>query len=90
MSAERHGPRRQLTTELADELDELYAEHVGAQLTACRYAAELTQAELARRLGVSRPRVAQLEQQADANVSTMRDYVAACGGRLVLAVEPPP
>lgn len=44
----------------------------------------LAQAELAARLNISQPAVSSVEHGADLRLSTLRDYVAALGGRLEL------
>lgn len=43
-----------------------------------------TQAEVAVTLGVSQANVSQLERRTDLYLSTLRDYVEALGGRLML------
>lgn len=45
---------------------------------------QITQKQLARLLDVSQERVSQIERQADARISTVREYVAALGGDLEL------
>jgi DNA-binding XRE family transcriptional regulator len=45
----------------------------------------LSQAELARRLGVRQPRVSKFEKRPDAMLQAMRRYVEALGGRLEVA-----
>lgn len=54
-----------------------------------RERAQRTQSEMARELGTAQPGVSRLERQDDAKVSTLRDYVAATGGRLHLLAEYP-
>ncbi|MBL8404597.1 MAG: XRE family transcriptional regulator [Dechloromonas sp.] len=49
----------------------------------------LSQAALAVRLGVSQPQVAQLENQADMHLVTLRRHVTALGGELELLVRFP-
>jgi transcriptional regulator with XRE-family HTH domain len=49
-------------------------------LRAVRKRAGVSQKELARRLGVSQPRVAAIEKAEDVNVSTLARYAAALGG----------
>lgn len=51
-------------------------------LASVRRGRELTQTELAARLGVAQPDVSKLERRSDARLSTLRAYVAATGGRL--------
>lgn len=47
----------------------------------------LTQIELADRLKVSQPHVAQIENQTDMHLMTLRRYVEALGGELELVVS---
>lgn len=54
-----------------------------------REARELTQSELAGRLGVNQPAVAKLERRADTTVSSLRSYVEALGGKLIIVAELP-
>lgn len=49
----------------------------------------LSQVALAGRLGVSQPQVAQLENQADMHLGTLRRHIAALGGDLELVVRLP-
>jgi transcriptional regulator with XRE-family HTH domain len=60
-----------------------------ALLKETRRQAGLTQAQLARRLGVSQAAVAKLERpQANPTTATLDDVLRATGKRLVLTVEP--
>ena len=45
----------------------------------------LSQADVARRLGVKQPRVSKVERRPDAMLDAMRRYVEALGGRLEVA-----
>ena len=47
----------------------------------------LTQAELARRVGISQSDLSKLERRRDVRLSTLRAYLAALGGRLRLVFE---
>lgn len=49
----------------------------------------LTQQRLARALGIGQDSVSRLEQRRDLRVSTLRAYIEALGGRLVLLAEFP-
>ena len=49
----------------------------------------VSQVELAERLGVTQPAVSKLEHAEDMRLTTLREYVARLGGRLVLEVEFP-
>ncbi|GAK46642.1 transcriptional regulator [Tepidicaulis marinus] len=54
-----------------------------------REAAELTQVDLAKLVGLSQSAVSQLEKKGDARVSTLSKYVQAIGGQLELVVKMP-
>ncbi len=54
-----------------------------------RKQAGLTQAALAKRMGISQPSVASLEGRKDLRVSTLHRLVAACGGRLQVTAKLP-
>lgn len=54
-----------------------------------RQRCKVTQAVLARRLGISQPSVSKIEGQADMLVSTVREYIEKAGGRLDLVVTVP-
>ncbi|HEV2577922.1 MAG TPA: XRE family transcriptional regulator [Acidobacteriaceae bacterium] len=50
-----------------------------------RKAQNLTQVEIAERLGISQPSVAALEQRSDMMLSTLAKYIEALGGRLEIS-----
>ena len=54
-----------------------------------RKEAGLTQAALAKKMGVSQPTVASLESRKDMRVSTLHRLVRACGGTLRVSVKLP-
>ncbi len=89
----RH-PFRELTKDFTPERrkrvdaikDELLAE---MPLHELRRARALTQQNLAETLHVSQPAVAKLEQRADIYVSSLRSYIEAVGGRLLIVAEFP-
>ena len=56
-------------------------------LAAVRHAFDLTQTELAARLGVSQANVAKIEKRSDLLVSTLRSYLAALGGEVRIVVS---
>lgn len=56
-------------------------------LAAVRNAFDLTQTELAERLGVSQANVAKIEKRSDLLVSTLRSYLAALGGEVRIVVS---
>jgi transcriptional regulator with XRE-family HTH domain len=58
-------------------------------LTDLRSAHQLTQAHLAKRLGVAQDSVSRMERRADMLLSTMSSYVEAMGGKLRLVAEFP-
>jgi DNA-binding transcriptional regulator YiaG len=67
------------------EADRTYA----MGLAAIRRAADLTQTELARHLGVSQAAVAKTEQRHDLLLSTLRAYLEAIGGQVRIVVTFP-
>lgn len=64
------------------EADRTYA----MGLAALRQAAELTQAELARRIGVTQAAISRIEQPHDLLLSTLNSYLGAIGGRASVIV----
>lgn len=74
--------RLRRVTESVDRSYELYQ----LNLRQLRQARNLTQAGLAKILGISQPEVSRIEHQADVYLSTLRSYVAAMGGDLELLV----
>lgn len=65
------------------EADRTYA----MGLAALRQAAELTQAELARRMGVTQAAVSRVEQPHDLLLSTLNSYLQAIGGTARMIVS---
>src|ERR1019366_5623141 len=59
---------------------------LAAGLTALREQAGLSQRELAKRIGVSQPRVAAIEQSRNVTIDVLDRYVHALGGSLELTV----
>src|SRR5215469_15944118 len=59
----------------ADEMDRVYA----MNLAMIRKAAQMTQVEVARRLGVGQGAVSRLENRGDMLLSTLYDYLTATG-----------
>jgi transcriptional regulator with XRE-family HTH domain len=55
-------------------------------LIALREQAGLSQRELAKRIGISQPRVAAIEQSRNVTIDVLNQYVNAVGGRLEVAV----
>jgi DNA-binding XRE family transcriptional regulator len=58
-----------------------------ATLRAARKKAKLTQVGVAKRLGVGQDSVSRLETRKDMLISTLRNYVAAMGGKVRVVVE---
>ena len=71
----------QVRADMADA-DRTYA----MGLAAHRQAAELTQVELARRLGVTQAAISRIEQPHDLLLSTLNSYLGAIGGRASVVV----
>lgn len=67
--------------EIADEL------RLDAGLTALSEQAGLSQRDLARRLGVTQPRVAAIEKSRNVTTDVLERYVRALGGRLEVTVR---
>jgi transcriptional regulator with XRE-family HTH domain len=66
--------------EIEDEL------RLAAGLTALREQAGLSQRELARRIGVSQPRIAAIERSRNVTIDLLEQYVGALGARLEVSV----
>jgi DNA-binding XRE family transcriptional regulator len=75
--------------EVAKHKDRMLRELRGHRLAELRHRQDVTQAQLAETLGVSQPRISQIESGDvdDSELATLRSYVEALGGRLeVVAV----
>jgi DNA-binding XRE family transcriptional regulator len=66
--------------------EELLAEVVGHRLAELRRARDLTQAQIAERMGVTKGRVSQIEQGQISGQEVLARYAAALGGRLHQAI----
>lgn len=66
--------------EIEDEL------RLAVALTALREKEGLSQRELAKRMGISQPRVAQIERSSNVTLEVLEHYVAAMGGSLEVSV----
>lgn len=66
--------------EIEDEL------RLAAGLTALREQAGYSQRDLARRMGISQPRVAAIEQSRNVTIDVLEQYVDAVGGKLEVSV----
>ncbi len=67
--------------------EELETEYLTLQEV--RKAAGLTQAEISRNLQIPQSNVSRLERESDMLLSTLRNYIDAMGGNLVISVELP-
>lgn len=67
-------------SEIEDEL------RLAAGLTALREQAGLSQRDMAKRIGVSQPRVAAIERSRNVTVDVLEQYVQAAGGQLQITV----
>jgi DNA-binding XRE family transcriptional regulator len=54
-----------------------------------RHARSLTQAKLAKRLGVAQKQISEIEKRTDMHISTLRRSIEAMGGKLSLVAEFP-
>jgi transcriptional regulator with XRE-family HTH domain len=70
---------------IAARTTELIAEENA--LRQLREAHQKTQTKIAKKLGIGQDSVSRLEKRSDMLISTLRDYVAALGGRMRLVVE---
>ena len=66
---------------LEDEL------RLAAGLTALREGAGLSQRELAKRIGISQPRIAAIERSRNVTLDVLEQYVTAVGGQLEITVR---
>ncbi|WP_410615669.1 helix-turn-helix domain-containing protein [Amycolatopsis sp. lyj-109] len=71
----------------AREVTEAYV--LGFRLAQLREDAAISQTELARRMGVSQPRISQLEQgdPGQMELDTLRRYITALGGRMRVVAD---
>ena len=60
---------------------------IGQLLRMMREKQNLSQAEIAQRMGLKQPAIARLERQRDVKLSTLQEWAVATGGELVLAVR---
>ena len=74
-------------TKIKDRAAVLIAEELGLQ--ELRQSKNVTQEEVAKRVGGKQVYVSRLEKRSDMKVSTLREYVKAIGGRLDLVVTFP-
>jgi transcriptional regulator with XRE-family HTH domain len=71
----------------AERVDDIEDElRLAAGLTALREQAGLSQRDLAKRIGVSQPRVAAIEQSRNVTIDVLEQYVDALGGTLEVTV----
>ena len=80
-------------SDIADEVAQIRGDMAEADrtyamsLAALRQAAELTQVELARRLGVTQAAISRMEQPHDLLLSTLNAYLEAIGGTARMIVR---
>ena len=77
--------RARIKSKSRQMVNEMLAE--AESLSMVRKAHDKTQDELAQTLGIKTNAITQLEKRADMLLSTLRKYIGACGGELVLAVR---
>ncbi|GAA0634503.1 helix-turn-helix domain-containing protein [Sporichthya brevicatena] len=84
---ERYEKKVLATPGAADRVKEIEDElRLAAGLTALREQAGLSQRELAKRIGVSQPRIAAIERARNVTLDVLEQYITAVGGRLELTV----
>ncbi len=69
-----------------DSLDEEFA--LIEVMIDARIKANMTQADVAKAMGVSQPRVARIESGKNLSLETLRRYAKATGGKLKIIIEP--
>lgn len=65
------------------------AEYQALALSELRQAQDLTQVELAKKLGIDQGAVSKIESRTDMYLSTLRNVIAAMGGKLELTAHFP-
>jgi DNA-binding XRE family transcriptional regulator len=78
-AAERRAIKKRATELLAEEMT----------LQELRRAREMTQAKMARRLGIAQKQISEIEKRTDMHISTLRRSIEAMGGTLALVAEFP-
>lgn len=73
----------------ADERLQAELDAHAVSLAALRRARSMTQVQLAKALGLSQPQVSRIESQTDLLLSTLRSYIEAVGGELVVMARLP-
>lgn len=68
-----------------DETDERRRNMIQSTMLEARRRSRLSQAEIARRMGVAQPNVARIERSGRMTTDTFAAYLEACGARLALA-----
>ena len=79
MSPESRAKSERIYREMLEEMS----------LRELRKAQQLTQTDLAKTLGIKQASVSKIERQAETYVSTLRRFIEACGGHLVIRAEFP-
>lgn len=82
--------RKKMSPESPEFSNQIFQEHLKAlPLHELRKAQGLTQVQLAQMLEVKQASISKIERQTDLYVSTLRRFIAACGGELqITAVFP--
>ena len=60
---------------------------IGSRLNAVRLSKGLSQRELAKRIGISQPRIAAIERSRNVTLDVLEQYVTAVGGQLEITVR---
>jgi len=82
--------RDKMSPEARAKSERIYREMLrDMSLRELRKAQGLTQTEVAQLLGIMQASVSKIERQADTYVSTLRRFIEACGGHLVIRAEFP-
>jgi DNA-binding XRE family transcriptional regulator len=80
--------RSKLTPARRAKIDRAVANYVaGMKLKDLRNARYITQQALAKKMGAAQPDVSRIEHNADLYISTLRKYVKAMGGDLIISVK---
>lgn len=88
ITADEMRKRRPISPESRERIDHIkQGLELEMNLQELRELAEHTQAQVAAYLETSRPNVARIERETDVRLSTLRKYVAALGGELVISVR---
>ena len=89
-----HKPFSELTKNFSPErrrrVNEQYEQMLAEMpLHELRRTRSLTQKDLAERLNINQPAVSKMEKRSDSNISSLRSYIEAVGGKLKITAEFP-